>query len=266
MTKQAKKVDYIQTESGYILIGFRGTPITDKDSYALDVLATILGDGRSSVLNQIIKEKKRLAFSIDAGNSTSRDDGLFYISANFEPEKCKQLQDAIFSEIKNIQENGITEEQLNLAKNIIERETYYSRESITNIATEIGYTIALTNDIKFYDNYLDNIKCVSKDAVKKVANKYLGINKSAVSILLPEDSKNIPVANTIQNINSAELISQNNNTQKYQLSNGATMLYTPNTTNDIVALSIFVKGGQLVEKISGTAKLTAATMMKGGSV
>ena len=263
LTSQQKKVEYIKTESGYMVIGFRGTPINDSDSYALDVLSTILGDGRSSVLNQVLKEKKRLAFSVDAGNSTFRDDGIFYISANFEPEKCKQVQSAIFDEIKNIQDKGVSDEQLSLAKNIIERNTYYSRESITNIATEIGYTMALTNDIKFYDTYLDKIKSVSKDEVKRVANKYLGENRSAVSIILPESSKNIPVANKIQNLGTAELISESNGTQKYHLSDGATMLYTPNSSNDIIAISIYAKGGQLLDKIAGTANLTAATMMKG---
>lgn len=263
LTSQQKKVEYIKTESGYMVIGFRGTPINDNDSYALDVLSTILGDGRSSVLNQVLKEKKRLAFSVDAGNSTFRDDGIFYISANFEPEKCKQVQSAIFDEIKNIQDKGVSDEQLSLAKNIIERNTYYSRESITNIATEIGYTMALTNDIKFYDTYLDKIKSVSKDEVKRVANKYLGENRSAVSIILPESSKNIPVANKIQNLGTAELVSESNGTQKYHLSDGATMLYTPNSSNDIIAISIYAKGGQLLDKIAGTANLTAATMMKG---
>lgn len=263
LTSQQKKVEYIKTESGYMVIGFRGTPINDNDSYALDVLSTLLGDGRSSVLNQVLKEKKRLAFSVDAGNSTFRDDGIFYISANFEPEKCKQVQSAIFDEIKNIQDKGVSDEQLSLAKNIIERNTYYSRESITNIATEIGYTMALTNDIKFYDTYLDKIKSVSKDEVKRVANKYLGENRSAVSIILPESSKNIPVANKIQNLGTAELISESNGTQKYHLSDGATMLYTPNSSNDIIAISIYAKGGQLLDKIAGTANLTAATMMKG---
>ena len=263
LTSQQKKVEYIKTESGYMVIGFRGTPINDNDSYALDVLSTILGDGRSSVLNQVLKEKKRLAFSVDAGNSTFRDDGIFYISANFEPEKCKQVQSAIFDEIKNIQDKGVSDEQLSLAKNIIERNTYYSRESITNIATEIGYTMALTNDIKFYDTYLDKIKSVSKDEVKRVANKYLGENRSAVSIILPESSKNIPVANKIQNLGTAELVSESNGTQKYHLSYGATMLYTPNSSNDIIAISIYAKGGQLLDKIAGTANLTAATMMKG---
>lgn len=263
LTKQIKKVEYIPTESGYIVIGFRGVPITDNESYALDVLATILGDGRSSILNQTLKEKKRLAFSIDAGNSTFRDDGIFYISANFEPDKCKQVQKAVFEEIKKIQTQGVTDEQLNLAKNMIERNTYYARESITNIATEIGYTMALTNDIKFYDNYLDNIKCVTKDAVKKAANKYLGENKSAISIILPESAKNIPVSNLTQNTGSAELISENRETQKYKLSNGSTMLYTKNTSNDIIAMNITARGGQLLDKIPGTANLTAATILKG---
>lgn len=263
ITKQKKKTEYIKTESGYMLIGFRGTPISDNESYAMDVLATILGDGRSSVLNQVLKEKKRLAFSVEAGNSTFKDDGIFYISANFEPDKCKAVQNAIFEEIKKIQKNGVTDEQLNLAKNIIERNTYYSRESVTNIATEIGYTIALTNDIKFYDNYLTNIKNVSKEMVKKVANKYLGEEKSAVSILLPEGSEDIPVSNISENRGSATLVSSDKYTQKYTLSNGATFLYTPNSVNDIIAISINAKGGQFYDKIPGTAKLTAATMLKG---
>ena len=262
LSKQQKKVEYIKTESGYMVIGFRGVPISDSESYTLDVLATILGEGRSSLLNQVLKEKKRLAFSVESGNSTMKDDGIFYITTSFVPEKCKAVQDAIFAEIEKIQKNGVTDDQLQLAKNIIERDTYYARESITNIATEIGYTIALTNDIKFYDNYLNNIKNVSKEAVKKAANKYLGADKSAISIILPENSKEIPVAN-VQNQGTATLISSNNDTQKYQLSNGSTLLYTPNSVNDIIAISIHAKGGQLLDKISGTAKLTAATMLKG---
>lgn len=264
LTKQQKKVEYLDTESGYMVIGFRGTPIDDKDSYALDVLATILGDGRSSVLNQVLKEKKRIAFSVDAGNSTFRDDGIFYISANYEPTKCKIVQDTIFNEIEKIQKNGVTDDQLKLAKNIIERSTYYSRESITNIATEIGYTMALTNDIKFYDTYLDNIKNVSKEDVKKVAEKYLGINRSAVSIVLPKNAKEVPVASLTQQAPAtAELVSENAQTQKYKLSDGATMLYTPNNVNDIIAISIYAKGGQLAEQKAGTANLTATAMMRG---
>lgn len=266
LTQQKKKVEYsVDTQSGYMLIGFRAVPINSKESYALDVLSTILGEGRSSILNQTLKEKKRIAFGVNAGNITYKDDGVFYIKADFEPEKCKIVQDTIFDEIAKIQKYGVSDEQLQLAKNVIERNTYYSRESITNISREIGYTTVLTGDIKFYDNYLSNIKSVTKEDVKKMAEKYLGINRSAVSIVLPQNAKDIPVS-IIKNKsegNSSTLVSQNSQTQKYKLSNGSTVLYTPNTSNDIIAISILARGGKLVEKISGTANITALTMMKG---
>ena len=132
LTSQAKTLTYGDVQSGYMLVGFRGTKIDDKDSYALDVLSTILGDGRSSVFYRNIKENKQLANSISAVNTGFKDDGIFYISANFTPEKGSKLQDAIFEEINNIQKNGVTPEQLRLAKNIIERNTYYERESISS--------------------------------------------------------------------------------------------------------------------------------------
>ncbi len=264
LTEQKKHVEYGSEQSGYMLIGFRGTSISDKDSYAMDILATILGEGRSSVLNQVLKEKKRLAFSVDAGNLTYKDDGIFYISANFEPDKCKSVQDVIFDEIKKIQDKGVTNEQLSLAKNLIERTTYYSRESVSNISNEIGYTVALTGDIKFYDNYLQNIKNVSAEEVKRVANKYLGVNKSALSILLPDDKKDIPVANKkIENNTSANFVSENSQTQKYNLSNGSTLLYTKNDFNDIIAISISAKGGQLLENKAGVALVTGNSLIKG---
>lgn len=263
LTSQAKNIAYSDTQSGYMLIGFRGTKINDKDSYALDVLATILGDGRSSVFYRNIKEEKQLAFSIGAANTGFKEDGIFYISANFTPDKCEKLENEIFEEIQNIQKKGISEEQLQLAKNIIERDTYYERESISNIAGEIGYTFVTTDDIKYYETYLDNIKKVTAQDVKRVANKYLGKEKSAVSIVLPNTSKEVKISNTTPKTGEAKLISENKNTQKYELSNGATLLLTPNQVNDIVAISIFSKGGEFTEKIPGTADLTASVLTKG---
>ena len=263
LTSQARNTAYADVQTGYMIIGFRGTEIDGKDSYALDILSTILGDGRSSVFYQKIKEQKQLANSIGASNAGFKDDGIFYISATFNPEKCAKLEESIFTEIKNIQKNGVTQEQLQLAKNIIERDTYYNRESISNIAGEIGYTFVTTNDIKYYDTYIENIKKVTADDVKRAADKYLGINKSAVSIVLPQNCKEIKISNITPKTEPAKLISENNNTQKYELSNGATLLLTPNTVNDIIAISIFSKGGELTEKIPGTADLTASVLTRG---
>ena len=75
--------------------------------------------------------------------------------------------------IEKIQKYGVTEEQVNSAKNIIENDTFYSRESNSNIAQEIGYNFALTGSTDLYDNYLNKIKTVTVQDVNRVANKYL---------------------------------------------------------------------------------------------
>jgi len=263
LSKQLIKVDYQPVQSGYMVIGYRGVNAINKDTYALDILGTILGEGRSSVLYQAIKEQKQLAFSISADNSTYKEDGIFSISANFTPEDVDKLQKAIFEQVKIIQKQGVTKEQLDLAKNILEKDTYYSRESIENISSEIGYTTVLTDNPLYYDKYLKNIKKVTAFEVKRVADKYLNENKCAISIVLPESEKNAQSEVKPKINHDAKLIAEIPSTQKYALDNGATLLISPNNINDIIAMSIYAKGGAFLEKIPGTANLMSSVMLKG---
>lgn len=262
ITKQTKTI-YEPVQGGYLLIGWHSADALNSDTYALDVLATILGDGRSSILYQNIKEQKQLAYSISASNSTFRESGIFDISANFTPENSVKLQKAIFEEVAKIRKNGVTAEQLNIAKSIIERDTHYERESIENISSGIGYTTVLTGNPKYYDEYLNKIKNVTAKEVKAAAKKYLGENQSAVSIVLPESEKSAQAAAKPQVEHSAKLLQQIPATQKYELDNCATLLLSPNDLNDIVAMSIYVKGGEFLEKIPGTADVMSTVMMKG---
>ncbi len=264
LKEQAKKLAFEDVQAGYMLIGYRSVPISAKDSYALDVLSTILGDGRSSVFYRKIKDEKQLAFNIGAYNSGFKDDGIFYISANFTPEKYQALETEIFKAIKEIQRNGVTAEQVQLAKNIIERDTYYSRESVSNIANQLGYTFVTAGDTDYYDNYLKNIAKVTPQQIKAVAIKYLQENKSAISVVLPENTAaERPISHVIPATATTKLLAETNNTQKYSLPNYATLLLTPNTANDIIGINITVKGGLLDETKPGVARLTSATMQKG---
>ena len=91
----------LDVQTGYYILGFKGTKPTNRDSFALDVLSFILGDGRSSLLYQNIKEQKQLANSITSRNSSSKDDGLFLIFATFDKEKLDKLDSSIKKEIEN---------------------------------------------------------------------------------------------------------------------------------------------------------------------
>lgn len=262
LTKQTKTI-YEPVQGGYLMIGWHSANATNSDTYALDVLATILGDGRSSILYQTIKEQKQLAYSISADNSTYKESGIFSINANFTPENSAKLQKAIFEEVAKIRKNGVSQEQLNIAKSIIERDTYYERESIENISSGIGYTTVLTGNPKYYDEYLNKIKNVTAREVQAAAKKYLSENQCAVSVVLPESEKEAQSSAKPPVEHSAKLIQQTKDTQKYELDNGATLLLSPNDLNDIVAISIYVKGGEFLEKIPGVSNVMSTVMMKG---
>lgn len=261
---QRLKEEVFDSNSAYLMIGYRGTNATEKDMYALDILATILGEGRTSRFYQNIKEQKQLVTAISASNISMKDDGIFVVSANFEPQNKDNLKNSIFEEILNVKSNGITKKELDTAKNIIERDTHYARESISNIASEMGYTVVLSGNPKDYDNYLKGINKVTTHDVKRVAKKYLGENNCAISIVLPKESQikssDIAVKNKEHN---AKLVKSAYNTSKYVLDNGATLLINKHQNNDIVAISIKAKGGEFLEKKIGSADLMANVMMKG---
>lgn len=254
----------MKVETGYILIGFKGCPDVDgKDSYALDVLATILGDGKSSRLYKHIKEQKQLVHSIGASHSSMKDDSIFYVSANYVTEDVPRLKEAIFGEIEKLQKNEIAQDEIQKAKNIIERDTFYSRESVSNIASEIGYTATLTDDTTYYKNYLDNINKVSAEDLKRVAKTYLNPENAVISVILPSKEGKPQIKKEVAKDYSAKVISSDNSTTKYLLENGATLVITQNTANDIIAMEMSAIGGNNLEKIAGIASITADTMLKG---
>ncbi|MCQ2754019.1 MAG: insulinase family protein [bacterium] len=258
---QKRKVEEFDTQTGYIMIGFRGVEITNSDTYALDVLSQILGGGKASKLYRNVKEQKGLAHSISASNGSFKDDGIFYISSNFAPANLEKLEKSIFDEISYIQKYGVTEEELNIAKNMLEQETYYSRESTSNIAQEMGYVITLTGSSDFYKNYVNNIKKVTARDVQAAAQKYLGANRSAISIGLPKNNSIKKDECAISH--TATKISSNSGVDKYKIDNSATLLINKHNNNDIIAIDIIAKGGEFLEKTIGEGTLAAGVMLKG---
>ena len=254
-----------KVKNGYMLIGFRGVPQENRaDSYALDVLATILGDGRTSKLYQAVKEQKQLAYSISAGHASMKDDSLVFVRANFTPENKDKVKKAIFDEITKVRNGNIDEQEISTAKNIIERDTFYARESTSNIANELGYTTLVYGDAKYYDEYIDNIKKVTKADLIRVAKKYLNPNHAVISIMLPDTApeENIKKISNVAHPKPVVVKKEKNITQ-YKLSNNLNLIINHNTLNDIVAMEIYAKGGNFIEKKAGTGTITASVMMKG---
>ena len=265
--KPDRQIEYkeeMKVKTGYILIGFKGCkPIDSKDSYALDVLSTILGDGKSSRLYKNIKDEKQLVHSISASHASMKDDSIFLVSANYITEDIEKLKNAIFTEIERLYKNEITPEEIKKAKNIIERDTFYSRESVSNIAGEIGYTVTLTDGTDYYKNYLNNINKVTAEDLKRAAKTYLDKDSAVISIILPEKEGKPEIKKNENKTYEAKVLSENGSTTKYELENGAVLIITHNSANDIIALEMASRGGNNLEKIPGIATITADVMLKG---
>ena len=279
-------VTNIDTQTGYLLIGFRGvTPKDRKESAALDVLSAILGNGKSSRLYQKLQEEKHLTNSIYSAHSSHKEDSLFLIKAKFKPENQQAVESEIFAQIENLRKFPVCDLELKKAKNIIKRDTLYSRESTSNIANEFGYITVLTDKVSYYDNYLKDIDKVNIKDLYAVANKYLDKNKAGISYIMPKNMQIKPAislnedksfcktqketsklgAKIYQYNNNAKLVATNKNTKKYKLDNGLTLIINNNKSNDIIAINMLSKGGyfQEGEIKSGVGNILSEMLFKG---
>lgn len=255
---KTSKVQKGQYNTGYLAMGFKGVPSSEvQDAYALDLLATILGDGRSSRLYSSLKEDKNLVNSIGAGHYSLKEDSIFYISADFNPKNYAKIEKEISAQIKKIRTNGVSAKELERAKNILERGFVYGNESVSNVANMIGYNMVIGGNIGYYTNYIEEIKDVLPEDIIRVARKYLAPTKMAVSVLLPDDFEaTVPVANKVCKKPIRKV-------SKQVLSNGMTFIAEQTNANDVVAMEILIKGGKFIENKPGVADVLASVLMKG---
>lgn len=266
----------------YMLMGFKcGQKITDKDSYALDLLATLMGDGRSSVLYKELKDKSRLVQGVSAGHSSSLEDSIFFVSANLNGQNLSKVENKIFDIIKDFQTKNVAPSDLERAKKMIERDTLYARESVSATASEIGYCTLLTGDWNFYNDYLSNIKKVTVEDIKKVAQKYLDKNHAIISVVNPktqqpqeeetkscavEESKTVTVSPEKYykpKAHDGVVTSTSGNLKKLLIDNDATLLTDIHKNNEIIAMTVKVKGGNYIDKTRGLSSILGNVMLKG---
>ncbi|MCD8024367.1 MAG: insulinase family protein, partial [Candidatus Gastranaerophilales bacterium] len=267
ITKQISINENKEIAQGYMAIAYRAPKFTgSKDTFALDILSVILGESNSSVLNTELKEKKQLVSGVNASYAQYLDDGMFIVSAKFEPLKnVTEIQNAIFDEIEKIKNTGITGEQLQKAKNMIRTSTGYSRESALNIAQELGFFAFYYNNPKMYNEYLKKIDSITPGDVVRAANKYLDREKTAISTVLPKGYVEISEISSRPKteLGAPVVIEQTENETKYSLNNNAVLIVRKNKQNSIIALEVYAKGGSFLSKKPGVSYLAAKSALRG---
>ena len=120
-------------------------PEGHADSYALDVLARVLGGLWSSRIDRNIVQDQGLAVNAGSSHPTMKYSGYFSASGTLRDEHtAAELEAAIESEIKSIQENSVTEEELERAKIATEVSRVRRLKSNLGQAFRIASTVRMT--------------------------------------------------------------------------------------------------------------------------
>jgi len=142
-------------------------------AYALDVLQFLLGCGDASLLYQEIKEKRRLATSIQAGCGSSRYPDLFHVYYTCDEAKRPDLEKAALEQIDRVAQEPPAPQALERARRLLVNAHAFSLETTNGESASIGYYYTITGATRFERDYMGEIANVSAERVQEQAQRCL---------------------------------------------------------------------------------------------
>lgn len=244
------------------------------DVNALDLIGDILGGRESSRLVKSLKQDKGLVNSISAYSLTPKDPGLMVVSATLDFANIEAVTRAIMEEITQLSKEPPSEEELQRAKINLESDHVYSLETVQGMARSIGSFRADVGDPNYEEKYLILNRAVTPDEISEVAKTYLRSLNATISILAPDtDAKDLNVDNLTEVVKSfastSKIISGPQTVEPKtvltKLSNGMTIVLTPDDSNSVVSVRIAHLGGKRYEtkKTEGIMNFVAKMLHKG---
>ncbi len=183
-------VDYSDVNTGYIMIGALCDSAKNlKETIALDLLSTILGDGKSSrMYSQLIeKPENPYYYQVESCHYQFSDGDNFFIEANFDAKKSDVVEKELKEQLNSL--NKISEEELTKAKKRAKVNFVQDTEMVCDIADSIGYWVSVCDDIALANKYIDTLGEIDCSYLEEIAKKYLDSKLVNTSILLPNSFK-----------------------------------------------------------------------------
>jgi zinc protease len=179
-----------EAELPAVYAGYKAPTLRSRDSYALNVLQGILSSGKSSRLYRSLVYEKQIALYAGGDyDDVSADPNLFTLYAGVMPGKTvDEVEKALYAEIERFQDEPVTDEELQKAKNQAEAQFIMSQDSNFYQAMLLGQfeTVA---EWRLLGKYLDGIRAVTKDDIQRVAREYFSEDNRTVGILVPVKKK-----------------------------------------------------------------------------
>jgi len=177
-------------ETAFTQIAYHVTNATHPDYFALDVLVSLLNGSsglsyKTARLYRALVDKE-LAVDVYGWFESTIDPTLYRITITHRPDKTPEQALAVFDdEIKKIQNELITDEEITRAVKQAKAVFAYGSENITHQAFWMGYT-SMFADYSWYVNYVKNLAKVTPQDVQRVAQEYLQPSNRVVGVYIPK--------------------------------------------------------------------------------
>jgi predicted Zn-dependent peptidase len=158
-----------ETEQYHLCLGGAGIPRGDDRRFALRVLDTILGGSTSSRLFQEVREKRGLAYSVYSYASHYADTGQVALYLGTRPDNVGEAVDVIGSELRRLHDDGVTEEELERARDNVKGRTVLSMESTLVRMNRLGSSVLMDVPLLTVDEVLAAFDAVTLDDVNGLA-------------------------------------------------------------------------------------------------
>ena len=257
--KQAEKeLPFIEQER--IMVGFPSVNLSHPDAYALDILAVIAGEGKSSLLVRELKEEKRVVSSISAFHwSPSFVRGQWIVSFMPVPGKRTEAMEALENLLNSLANQGISADDLEAAKKKVISQHIFERSTSSGQALSLLYSFYETGDPYFDEVYVDKIKEITAEDVQAVAKKYLRWDLATIVAVKPsskaKQEESTPASG--QDLYPEPTVKT--------LSNGLRVILKPDHKLPMVAIEFHGLGGELLDPPNkpGLSHLTASLLTAG---
>ena len=171
--------------SAHLQMGFHTPAVFDDEIFACDILASVLGEGRSSRLYRRLRERDGLVSGVGASVFSEKDPGLFVVDATVPTDRLDAVFDAVCEEIARVASDGVSEAEVRKAKNMVEAGYVFSQETVEGQGRKIGY-YEMLGDHRLAERYVARLYEVTADDVMRAARVWLTLDRCTLATYRPK--------------------------------------------------------------------------------
>jgi len=170
-----------------LVAAYRTPSMKENDAYVLDMISSVLSDGKSSRLYKKMVDEQKQALQIGAFNISQEDYGQYIIfGIPLGDVKLDTLTAEIDEEVEKIQNELISEREFGKLQNTFENRFVNSNSSIEGIAGSLASYHELYGNTDLINKEIEIYRSITREDIKRVANEYLNPNQRLVLKYLPK--------------------------------------------------------------------------------